>query len=365
VTGTGPDGSSTVVSNGSVPITSEDDVSIVIGALTPSDELVSGMDVYLATSDRLLQATASTSFRGVAIFQGLPAGAKYDYTLFDGSSIRAMGRDIEVQAGEETLRRVVVTPGLQKDSHLEGVFSGSTGSPGVFGGRKVFSLLGEQADGMRDDNRLDDGPMTAAELRLSLREGDNQSVELLRTGADWVGLIDLDQTPQLATLGVFRTYGGGEQYATFVDLAIVAPSSVTDRRGTPLPDARVTLESSDSPDGPFTPVSVDDLHYATDRNPAPTDDRGRFGFLVTDPRAWFRATTTVDGVTASSAVVQGQFAADALSIVVDTSGRPVAPNVSPTQLAATGADAGSWPLGGLLLLAGAALLLGRRVGRRA
>ncbi len=362
VSGTGSWGSKQVVSDGSAPITSEDDATIVIGALTPADGLVEGATVHLSTDDRLLQATATTSARGVAIFQGLPAAPHYTYTLFQDGSFRAMGQQIEVRADDETLRRVVITPALQKDSSLEGVFAGSTGSLGVFAGTKAFRLGGDLADGMRDDNRLDDTPMTSAEIRLSVTDGENQRVELSRNGSDWTGILDLDRTPQLAALGVYRNYQGGEQYATFIDLAVVAPATVTDRRGEPLSGVDVVLESSASPDGPFAPVASDDLHYATDRNPVSTDAEGRFGFLVIDPRQWFRATVTVDGVTVSSAVVQGQFAAGALSIVVD---RAAVTGPSAARLAATGPDSGSWPLGGLLLLAGAALIVARRAGRRA
>ncbi len=344
-----------VTSAESAPITSGDDASLVVTTVDPSGASIPGANVYLFTEAGGLRAEGVTDAQGRVTFQGLPV-ADYEFTVFQTDDdafgrLRLLVRHLHLgEAATTTERTAVLTPGLPVGATLEGSFTGSTGSVGVFAQPAVIALA-DQPD------------VESVELRLSLREGDADNVQLIKDGDDFVGVVDLNVAPQFASAGLARVFPGGEEQVSVFDLTIAAPSLVLDQRGAPVGGAEVTLLHATSADGPFTPVAVGDLAGGTDRVPATTDAQGRFGFVPSAPSGFFRVRVSAAGVTADGPVTTAPFAAGSLTTTLNLPDRSTPTVGASGTLASTGFDA-PLPLAALLLLAGAITLAVARTRRR-
>jgi hypothetical protein len=289
-------------------------------------------------------------------FSGLPAAANYEFTVFEPDregfgNLRLLVRHLHLEEAATTERTAVLAPGLPAGVTLEGSFTGSTGSVGVFAKPAVIALA-------------DRPDLESVELRLSLREGDADNVDLVKVGDDFVGVVDLDVAPQFASAGLARVFPGGEEQVSVFDLTIVAPSLVLDQRGEPIEGAAVTLLHATSPDGPFTAVTPEGLAGGTDRVPAATDAQGRFGFVPSDPSGFFRVRVTAAGVTTDGPVTTAPFAAGSLTTRLNLPDRSTPAAGGSGTLASTGFDAPA-PLAALLILAGGAALVAAHRRRRA
>lgn len=356
VTATAPSGAvSTVTSAESAAITSEDDASLQVSAVDPSGTAVPGANVYLFTEGGGIRTEGTTDAQGRVVFRGLPADANYEFTVFQTDDdpfgrLRLLVRHLHLEEKATTERTAVLTPGLPAGVTLEGSFTGSTGSVGVFTQPAVIALA-------------DQPEVESVELRLSLRVGDADNVQLIKDGDDFIGVVDLDVAPQFASAGLARVFPGGEEQVSVFDLTIAAPSLVLDQRGAPVAGAEVTLLHATSADGPFTPVAAEDLAGGTDRVPVTTDAQGRFGFVPFDPSGFFRVRVSTAGVTADGPVTTAPFAAGSLTITLNLPDRSTPTSGGSGTLASTGFDA-PLPLASLLLLAGAITLVVARARRR-